>query len=430
MASDQRAARIVGWLFIGTFVFSIPGALLYGPILHHHATYVLGGGHDTEIALAAFLELLTAICGIGTAVALFPVVKRQSEGLALGYVAVRIVESTIIVAGIVTIMAIVTLRQDLAGTGANAGTLSIAARSLIAVKDWTFLLGPGFCAGLGNGLILGYLMYRSGLVPRRGHNSRCSRGSVRLHRSDGRTLGRLGQAVHAAGHPDVPGNHLGGVLRHLPRRQGVQDLVADPSPGRATLGYCITGFRAGVASAKRPGSRSSLGSSTLSRRLGGGRGPSRPASRVAPEWSGNGVAAVNAGQTATACAGIPDYLDLVKAQTGKKLTPAQANRLTTDATDLAERLRGRRARLHRADGKHASGLCARGLTAAVSLYVVHCPIGTALTNCCLRWKSRGRWFDLTDRPEFGCAPQRRRVRGRRTELIERADRDRARRQDG
>jgi hypothetical protein len=167
VSSDQRAARIVGWLFIGTFVFSIPGLLLYGPILHHHGTYVLGGGHDTQIAFGAFLEILSAICGVGTAVVLFPIVKRQSEGLALGYVAVRIVETTIIVAGIVSIMAVVTLRHDLAGTGANAGTLSIAARSLVAVKDWTFLLGPGFCSGLGNGLILGYLMYRSGLVPRR-----------------------------------------------------------------------------------------------------------------------------------------------------------------------------------------------------------------------------------------------------------------------
>ena len=167
MSSDQRAARIVGWLFIGTFVFSIPGLLLYGPVLHHHGTYVLGGGHDRQVALGAFLEILTAITGIGTALALYPVAKRQSEGLALGYVAIRIVESTIIVAGIVSIMAVVTLRQDLAGPGADAGTLSIAARSLVAVKDWTFLLGPGFCSGLGNGLILGYLMYRSGLVPRR-----------------------------------------------------------------------------------------------------------------------------------------------------------------------------------------------------------------------------------------------------------------------
>jgi hypothetical protein len=167
VSSDQRTARIVGWLFIGTFVFSIPGLLLYGPILHHHGTYVLGGGHDTQIAFGAFLEILTAICGIGTAVALYPVAKRQSEELALGYVAVRIVESTIIVVGIVSVMAVVTLRKDLAGTGADAGALSIAARSLVAVKDWTFLLGPGFCAAFGNGLILGYLMLRSGLVPRR-----------------------------------------------------------------------------------------------------------------------------------------------------------------------------------------------------------------------------------------------------------------------
>jgi len=167
VSSDQRTARIVGWLFIGTFVFSIPGLLLYGPVLHHHGTYVLGGGHDTQIAFGAFLEILSAICGVGTAVALYPVAKRQSEGFALGYVAIRIVETTIIVAGIVSIMAVVTLRHDLAGTGANAGTLSIAARSLVAVKDWTFLLGPGFCSGIGNGLILGYLMYRSGLVPRR-----------------------------------------------------------------------------------------------------------------------------------------------------------------------------------------------------------------------------------------------------------------------
>ncbi len=167
MSSDQRTARIVGWLFIGTFVFSIPGLLLYGPLLHHHGTYVLGAGHDRQIAFGAFLEILTAICGIGTAVALFPVVKRRSEGLGLAYVAVRIVESTIIGTGIVSVMAVVTLRKDLAGTGADAATLSIAARSLVAFKDWTFLLGPGFCAGLGNGLILGLLMYRTALVPRR-----------------------------------------------------------------------------------------------------------------------------------------------------------------------------------------------------------------------------------------------------------------------
>jgi hypothetical protein len=163
-ASDRRTARLVGWLFIGTFVFSIPGYLLYGPVLDH-PDYVLGAGHDTRITLGAFLEILTAICNIGTAIALYPVARRYARRAALGYVAVRIVESTIIVAGIVSMLSVLTLRQQFAG--ADAETLTIAGQSLVAFHDWTFLLGPGFCAGIGNGLLLGYIMYVSGLLPRR-----------------------------------------------------------------------------------------------------------------------------------------------------------------------------------------------------------------------------------------------------------------------
>jgi len=165
-ASDRRTARLVGWLFIGTFVFSIPGVLLYGPLLDHRG-YVLGGGHDTRIALGAFLEILTAICNIGTAVALYPVARRYSHRVALGYVATRILESTVIVVGIVSVLSVLTLREQLAGTGADAATLTVAGQTLVAFHDWTFLLGPGFCAAIGNGLLLGYLMYTSGLLPRR-----------------------------------------------------------------------------------------------------------------------------------------------------------------------------------------------------------------------------------------------------------------------
>lgn len=97
---------------------------------------------------------------------LFPILKRQNESMALGYVTVRVLESTIIVVGLISLLSIVTLRHDLAGTSANTGTLTIAGRSLVAFHDWTFFLGPGFCSALGNGLLLGYLMYTSGLVPR------------------------------------------------------------------------------------------------------------------------------------------------------------------------------------------------------------------------------------------------------------------------
>jgi Domain of unknown function (DUF4386) len=163
----RTLARIAGVFWILTFVTSIPALILYAPVLNH-AHYVLGGGDDTRIALGAFLEVILAITGIGTAVTMFPILKRQNESMALGYVACRVVESTIIAIGIVSVLAVVTMRKDLAGAaGTDASSLLIGGRSLVAIHKWTFLLGPGVCAALGNGLLLGYLMYRSELVPRR-----------------------------------------------------------------------------------------------------------------------------------------------------------------------------------------------------------------------------------------------------------------------
>jgi hypothetical protein len=118
------------------------------------------------LALGALLELILIIANIGTAVVLYPVVKRVSEIFALGFVAARVVESAFIAVGILSVLSLMTLRQETAA-GADAGALIAVGQSLVAVHDWTFLLGPGFVVGVGNGLILGYLMYRSGLVPRR-----------------------------------------------------------------------------------------------------------------------------------------------------------------------------------------------------------------------------------------------------------------------
>ncbi|MFV2177990.1 DUF4386 domain-containing protein [Actinomadura sp. LOL_016] len=159
----QRTARIAGGWFVLTFLFSISAVLLYDPVLSD-ADYILGAGADTQVRIGALLEILTAVANIATAVVLFPILKRQSESIALGYVALRILESTVIVVGIVSVLTVVALRQDLAGGGGADATL--IGQSLIAFKDQTFLLGPAFCAGFGNGLLLGYLMYRSGLVPR------------------------------------------------------------------------------------------------------------------------------------------------------------------------------------------------------------------------------------------------------------------------
>ncbi len=161
----RKIARLAGWLFIVTFVASIPAYFIcYKPLLDH-TDYIVGAGADTRVAIGAFLEMILIIANIGTAVVLFPILKRQNEPLALGYVAARVMESVFIAVGILSLMAVVTLRQDVGAAG--GASLVIAGRSLVAVHDWTFLLGPGWVVGVGNGLILGYLMYRSGLVPRR-----------------------------------------------------------------------------------------------------------------------------------------------------------------------------------------------------------------------------------------------------------------------
>jgi hypothetical protein len=162
-------ALATGIFFVITIIASIPAAFVfYAPVLTDPNYIVTGAGADTLVSLGAFLEMITALACIGTAVALFPIVKRQNEAIALGYVAVRVLEAAIIVVGIVSLLAVVILRQGLAGAaGADAASLVTIGKSLVAIHDATFLLGPGLLAGLGNGLMLGYLMYRSGLVPRR-----------------------------------------------------------------------------------------------------------------------------------------------------------------------------------------------------------------------------------------------------------------------
>ncbi|HKU58762.1 MAG TPA: DUF4386 domain-containing protein, partial [Gaiellaceae bacterium] len=162
MSLDQKRARWFGVLYLITFVTSIPALALYEPVLRHPVEYIAGGGHDSRIYFGALLELLLIAANIGTAVVIFPIMRRQNEELSLGYVTARLFECAFILVGILAVLTIVTLRNQAAGASE-----STVAYTLAAIKDWTFLLGPGFVVGIGNGLLLGYLMYRSGLVPRR-----------------------------------------------------------------------------------------------------------------------------------------------------------------------------------------------------------------------------------------------------------------------
>jgi hypothetical protein len=174
--NPQQIARVTGVLFIITIVASIPAAfVLYAPVLDD-PNYIVGAGADPGVSLGALLEFIVVIANIGTAVVLFPIVKRQNEILALGYVTSRVLECAFIMAGAFSLLTVVSLRsgfdpalplEDFAATaGADDALLVTVGKSLVALHDWTFLFGPGILAGVGNGMMLGYLMYRSGLVPR------------------------------------------------------------------------------------------------------------------------------------------------------------------------------------------------------------------------------------------------------------------------
>ncbi len=162
----RKVAVVAGVFFLMTEVTAIVGLLLYQGAMHD-ANFILGGaGGDNSVLLGAFSEALLALANIGTAVTLYPIVQRQNEGLALGYVAGRVVESTIIIVGIISMVTLVRMRQDVAGAaGASAVSLVVAGKTLMAIHDWTFLFGPDLVLGV-NSFMLAYLMYRSRLVPR------------------------------------------------------------------------------------------------------------------------------------------------------------------------------------------------------------------------------------------------------------------------
>jgi hypothetical protein len=163
-ARDPRTiARVFGWLFVATFVTSIPAYFVFYAPVRDNPGLITGTGADptASVALGAVLEVFLIIANVGTAVVVYPILKRQSEIGAISYLSARLVEGIFIAIGIISLLTFLLMRQQ-----ATAGTDSAVGEALVAIYDRAFLIGPGFFAGFANGVVLGYLMYRSGLVPR------------------------------------------------------------------------------------------------------------------------------------------------------------------------------------------------------------------------------------------------------------------------
>ena len=162
LRSMRRTALVAGVLYLITFASSIPAVFLLGPVLTD-PDFIIGGAGAEQVRLGALFDIVNCLTAIGTAVALYSVVKRQHEGAAIGFVASRLFEAAVLMIGTVSILSIVTLQQP-GATGAEASVLVTLQQALVAVRDWSFALGTGVPAL--NAALLGYLMYRSRLVPR------------------------------------------------------------------------------------------------------------------------------------------------------------------------------------------------------------------------------------------------------------------------
>ncbi len=157
MTSVRKTALAAGILYLLTFI-SIPTLFLYNAV--KSPNFILGAGPDTPMLVGGISEMIVGLAGIGTAVVLFRVLKRQNESIALGLVGARTLEAATIFAGVAILLTVVTLRQ----TGAGAGAL-VTSHTLVVMYNRTFLIGQSFMPAV-NDLLLGYLLYKSRLVPR------------------------------------------------------------------------------------------------------------------------------------------------------------------------------------------------------------------------------------------------------------------------
>ena len=236
LSSMRKTALVAGVLYLLTFLSSIPAVFLQSPVLNDPLFIIGGTGADTQVRLGALFDIVNSLTAIGTAVALYAVIKRQNQGFAIGFVSSRLFEGTVLMIGVISILSIVTLQQP-GATGAEASLLVSIQHTLVTVRNWTFVLGTGVPAL--NAFLLGWIMYKSRLVPRAIPVLGLI-GAPHLHLVDHRLRhGRHRTRNRLARDRRRPDLHLGAVDRPVDDLQGLpQGSAAD---GRSRRRRCQRG---------------------------------------------------------------------------------------------------------------------------------------------------------------------------------------------
>lgn len=166
MKSNQKAAKIVGVLFILAAVSAVAGVMLYDPILNGSDYLINGSKHANQVILGALMELILVVSAVGTATTMFPILRRYNETIALWHVCFRFLEAIVITVGVISVLSLVTLSQEFVAAGApDVAAFQTSGTVLKAIHEWTFMLGPNFMLGI-NTMMYSYIFYKTKLVPR------------------------------------------------------------------------------------------------------------------------------------------------------------------------------------------------------------------------------------------------------------------------
>ncbi len=164
MDSYRKTSIIVGVLFITATVTSILGGSLISSVIDSPDDFLNVSSNENQIIIGCLLVLVDALAVIFIAILVFPILKKYNEGLALGYIGLRIFEGVVFIIGVISILAILTLSQEyVAGTLEAPYSQGLVAL-LLGVYDWSWLVGPLIFFALST-LPFYYLLYQSKLIP-------------------------------------------------------------------------------------------------------------------------------------------------------------------------------------------------------------------------------------------------------------------------
>jgi hypothetical protein len=162
----RNHARASGIFYLLTFASSIAAVVYFLKPILDDANYIVGPGQDTRVVIGCLLDTVNGLTAVGSAVAVYPVLKRQNQAMALGFVTSRVYEAAVVMIGVVSLLAVVGIRRDMHGaTGSDVTTMVTIGHSLVTARDYTFLLGPNLAPVI-NAVLFGTLLYKSRLVPR------------------------------------------------------------------------------------------------------------------------------------------------------------------------------------------------------------------------------------------------------------------------